>query len=137
MWFTWFSVTLFDVRFSIDSFWNRLCKAIQFGVMTGWVFAGPVFDKYDTADDARSYKAFAVVLAVSRFTIAIQYFVVLVQGRQFKQTLVPVSLSACVYVCSGIGFLVTRFVFPVGAIGPPEQVTWYVDILSFLDIGRF
>ncbi|KAF2736703.1 hypothetical protein EJ04DRAFT_596014 [Polyplosphaeria fusca] len=126
LWFTWLSVTLFDVRFSVDCLWNRLCKAVQFGVMTGWVFAGPIFDKYDASDDRRSFKAFALVLAISRFTIALQYIVVLIQGRHFRQTLVPVGLSALVYVCSGVAFLTTRFVFASGAIGTKEQVTWFI-----------
>ncbi|KAF2108827.1 hypothetical protein BDV96DRAFT_503677 [Lophiotrema nucula] len=114
LWFTWLSTTLFDVRFSIDSVWNRLCKAVQFGVMTAFVFCGPIFDKYDTADDVRAYKSFAVVLCVSRSVIGVQYFVVMVQGRMFRQTLLPVGLSGLVHVCGSVAFLVTHFAFPHG-----------------------
>lgn len=124
MWFTWLSTTLFDVRFGIDSVWNRLCKAVQFGAFTGFVFAGPVFDNADKSDDAKSYKHFAIVMAVSRFVIALQYFVVTVQGRLFRQTLLPVGLSGVVHLCSAVGFLVTYFVFPVGDVDTPELITW-------------
>jgi|TARA_R110002003_G_scaffold42_14_gene3170 hypothetical protein len=124
-WFTWLSVTLFDVRFSIDCVWNRLHKAIQFGVFTGFVFAGPVFDKYSNSHDAMSYKNFAIVLVVSRTAIAIQYAVVMWQGRMFRQTLVPLGLSMLVHAVAAIGYGITIAVFPRGEIGLEEQIPWY------------
>jgi hypothetical protein len=33
-WFTWLETSLFDVRFATDSIFNRLCKAISFGVIS-------------------------------------------------------------------------------------------------------
>ncbi|KAF1850773.1 uncharacterized protein K460DRAFT_263912, partial [Cucurbitaria berberidis CBS 394.84] len=125
MWFTWLSTTLFDVRFSIDCVWNRVHKAIQFGVFTGFVFAGPIFDRYNNSGDAMSYKHFAIVLVVSRVAIAIQYAVVMWQGRMFRQTLVPLGLSAAVHATAAVGYAVTLVVFPKGAVGLDEQVTWF------------
>src|SRR5438045_2853581 len=81
---------------------NRLCKAIHFGCWTGFTFAGPLFDQYDKADDMKSYRYFAIVIAVSRFTIALQYFVVMAQGRKFRQTLLPVGLSGAIHLISAI-----------------------------------
>jgi hypothetical protein len=31
LWFTWYQVGLYDVRFSVDSLVDRVCKALQFG----------------------------------------------------------------------------------------------------------
>jgi hypothetical protein len=121
IWFTWLSTTLFDVRFSIDCVWNRIHKAIQFGVFTGWVFAGSVFDQYSKSHDAMSYRNFAIVLVVSRVAISVQYAVVMWQGRMFRQTLIPLGLSALVH---------TVAVFPMGDIGLEEQVPWYVTKFS-------
>jgi uncharacterized membrane-anchored protein len=92
--------------------------------MAAFVYAGPVFDKYDESSDTRAYKNFAVVQAVSRLCIAVQYFVVLFQGRMFRQTLVPVALSGLVHVVGAVAFLVTHFVFPKGRVDTGEQVTW-------------
>lgn len=92
--------------------------------MTGFVFAGPVFDKYDESSDGRAYKNFALVLAISRFCTALQYFVVMFQSRMFRQTLLPVGLSGVVHLAGGIAFLITRFVFPNGSVDIGEQVAW-------------
>lgn len=35
LWFTWYQVGLYDVRFSMDSVVERIAKAIQFLVMIG------------------------------------------------------------------------------------------------------
>ncbi|CAO2653769.1 Nn.00g031800.m01.CDS01 [Neocucurbitaria sp. VM-36] len=125
MWFTWLSTTLFDVRFSIDCVWNRVHKAIQFGVFTGFVFAGPVFDKYNNSSDAKSYKNFAIVLIVSRVAMAVQYAVVMWQGRMFRQTLVPLGLSTAVHAIAAVGYAITLVVFPREAVGLEEQVTLF------------
>lgn len=118
------STTLFDVRFGIDSLWTRLHKAIQFGVFTGFVFAGPVFDKYNNSYDDQSYRQFAVVLVVSRACIAVQYLVVMWQGRMFRQTLLPLALSTIVYVAAAVAYAVTLILFPRAGVGLSEQITW-------------
>jgi hypothetical protein len=124
LWFNWLCTTLFDVRFSIDSVWNRVHKAIQFGVFTGFVFAGPIFDKYSNSRDEMAFKNFAVVLVVSRVAIALQYAMVMWQGRMFKQTLLPLALNTGVHVLAAIGYGVTIATFPRGAIGLEEQISW-------------
>ncbi|KAG9195320.1 hypothetical protein G6011_00441 [Alternaria panax] len=117
-WFTWLSVTLFDVRFSIDS--------IQFGIFTGFVYAGPVFDKYSTSGVEKSYCNFAVVLVIGRIAIAIKYAVVVWQGRMFRQTLVPLGLTAGVHTVAAIGYAITMIVFPRGRVSLEEQLAWVI-----------
>jgi len=131
MWFTWLSVTLFDVRFSIDCVWNRFHKAIQFGIFTGFVYAGPVFDKYSTSGVEKSYRNFAIVLVIGRIAIAVQYAVVMWQGRMFRQTLIPLGLSAGVHAAAAICYAVTMVVFPKGRVGLEEQLAWYVIYSAF------
>ncbi|KAI4631067.1 hypothetical protein J4E83_002595 [Alternaria metachromatica] len=126
MWFTWLSVTLFDVRFSIDCVWNRFHKAIQFGIFTGFVYAGPVFDKYSTSGVEKSYRNFAIVLVIGRIAIAVQYAVVMWQGRMFRQTLIPLGLSAGVHAAAAICYAVTMVVFPKGRVGLEEQLAWVI-----------
>lgn len=124
LWFTWLNTTLFDARFSIDCVWTRLHKAIQFGVFTGFVFAGPVFDKYNNSYDNESYRQFAIVLVVSRACIAVQYAVVMWQGRGFRQTVLPLALSTAVYVAAAVAYAVTLVVSPRTGFGLSEQITW-------------
>ncbi|TID24474.1 hypothetical protein E2P81_ATG02780 [Venturia nashicola] len=119
MWFTWLPTTLFDVRFSVDSVWNRVCKAVHFGVMTGFVFAGPLFDLYDKADDIRSFRAFALVLVVSRAILTLQYCLVMWQSRKCKKAMLPLGLSVFISFAAMILFLVARYAFPNGSVG------WY------------
>ncbi|KAL1795662.1 hypothetical protein ACET3X_005886 [Alternaria dauci] len=126
MWFTWLSVTLFDVRFSIDCVWSRLHKAIQFGIFTGFVYAGPVFDKYSTSGVEKSYRNFAIVLVIGRIAIAVQYAVVMWQGRMFRQTLIPLGLSAGVHAAAAVGYAITMVVFPRGRVGLEEQLAWVI-----------
>ncbi|KAF2650808.1 hypothetical protein K491DRAFT_720456 [Lophiostoma macrostomum CBS 122681] len=130
-WFTWLGVTLFDTRFAVDSLWNRFSKAIQFGVMTVWVYAGGVYDKSDDIkNDARSYKNFATALAFGRFAIAVQYFVVMYQSRMFRRTLIPVGLSGLVHVLAGAAFMVQLFVLPKGSVDNPEQITLFIIAIA-------
>lgn len=124
MWFTWLSVTLFDVRFSIDCVWNRFHKAIQYGIFTGFVYVGPVFDKYNTSGVEESYRNFAFVLVIGRIAIAAQYAVVMWQGRTFRQTLIPLGLSASVHAAASIGYTVTMVAFPKGRVGLEGQLAW-------------
>ncbi|KIW01884.1 uncharacterized protein PV09_06731 [Verruconis gallopava] len=132
MWFTWLSTILYDVRFVADSVYNRVCKLVHFGVMAGFVFAGPVFDKYDKAVDQRYYKAFALVLFVSRIVIAVQYIVVMWQSRRFKKALLPLGMTAAVYITTAVLYLITHFSFP--SAGP---ILWYELFVWFvLSIGE-
>ncbi|RMZ70046.1 Low temperature requirement A [Pyrenophora seminiperda CCB06] len=126
MWFNWLSVTLFDVRFSIDCVWSRIHKAIQFGIFTGFVYAGPVFDKYSNSGDGKSYRSFALVLVIGRLAIACQYLVVMWQGRMFRQTLIPIGLSAGVHALAAVGYGITMAFPPKGAATLDKQIPWVV-----------
>lgn len=44
LWFTWCNVSLFDVRFIIDSVLERLARAVHLGVMVGLAVIGPNFN---------------------------------------------------------------------------------------------
>lgn len=127
LWFTWLSSILFDVRFVTDSVFARICKLVHFGVMAGFTFAGPVFDNTDKVEDQRYYKAFAIVMFVSRITIAVQYIVVMIQSRMVKKALLPLGLTAGVYIATATVFLVTHFAFP--ATGP---ITWFELFVWFV-----
>ena len=71
LWFTWFQVALFDVRIGNDSAFERLCKAIQFGVMVGLAVEGPTSNLDDYQPGA--FKTLSLILMVSRLVLVVQY----------------------------------------------------------------
>ena len=115
IWFTWFQSTLFDVRFSNDSAYERLCKVLQFGIMTGLAMAGPGFQTVFEADtdDARlavtAYRTLALILMASRFILAIQYTVALTFLLKYRRAIMPMVIHILTLVASGISFLITYF----------------------------
>lgn len=117
MWFTWLSTVLYDVRFAADSILNRICKAVHFGVMAGFVFGGPIFDSSDKGViDINAFKAFALILMVSRAILAFQYAVVMWQSRAYKRSLLPLGLTVGCNLLSSTAFLVAHFAFPGGGV---------------------
>jgi hypothetical protein len=120
MWFTWLSTVLYDVRFAADSILNRVCKAVHFGVMAGFVFGGPIFDSSDkSAIDINAFKSFALILMVSRAILAIQYALVMWQSRAYKRSLLPLGLTVACNLFSSVAFLAAHFVFP------KAKVQWF------------
>ncbi|KAF2432144.1 hypothetical protein EJ08DRAFT_659161 [Tothia fuscella] len=127
MWFTWLSTVLYDVRFAADSILNRVFKAVHFGVMAGFVFGGPIFDGSDKgAIDQNAFKAFTLILMVSRAIIACQYSLVMWQSRAHKRALLPLGLTVFCNILGSLAFLAAHFAFPNG------QMSWTHLLFLFL-----
>src|SRR5277367_646060 len=75
LWFTWLETSLFDVRFSSDSVFNRVCKSISFGVMTGFAVCGAIYDTTHIAENVKAFRAMSIILMVSRLSLVAQYAV--------------------------------------------------------------
>lgn len=92
LWLTWYQVSLYDVRFSADSVFERVAKSIHFGIMVGFAVIGPQWHPGQYIDSFRVYRTFSVALAISRATLAIQYAVTLMYTKKFKKTVLPLCL---------------------------------------------
>ncbi|KAF2688479.1 hypothetical protein K458DRAFT_440113 [Lentithecium fluviatile CBS 122367] len=92
LWLTWYQVSLYDVRFSADSVFERVAKAIHFGVMVGFAVIGPQWKPGQYIPEYKIYKAFGLILMVSRITLFAQYAVTLVYTRAYTKTIVPLCL---------------------------------------------
>ena len=57
--------SLYDVRFTSDSYFHRACKLVSFGIFTGFAIVGPTFDTSRAAHDAKAFKAMSLILMVS------------------------------------------------------------------------
>lgn len=92
--------------------------------MTAFVFCGPIFDLYDEKADARTYKKFAVTMAISHAVTTVQYLIVLTQSRRYRNAVLPVALTALVNALAAIGFGVTAAFLPVDSIAWHSLVIW-------------
>ena len=135
IWFTWFQNTLFDVRFSNDSAFERLCKLFQFGVMTGLAMSGPGFNiGYEPdSDDAilavTAYKTLALILMASRFILAIQYTVALIFVRKYRKAVFPMVAHIVILVTSAAIFLISFF--PINQFNSRKiLIVWYVWVVA-------
>lgn len=137
LWFTWLETSLFDVRFATNSVFNRVCKAISFGVMTGFAVCGAIYDTQNVAENVKAFRALSIILMVSRLALVVQYGVVLFYVRQWPKTLVPLlSTMATLFVAAMI-FLGTFWgydldntgdSFPNQEGGPQTYIAYYIVV---------
>ncbi|MCJ1380883.1 hypothetical protein MMC17_003992 [Xylographa soralifera] len=91
LWGLWFQVAIFDVRFSNDSVFERLCKALQFGVMTGLAIVGPDFGAPNDPDGqgadvaVQALQSMALIFMALRLILACQYLVVIFWLRRYSK----------------------------------------------------
>ncbi|KAL2063186.1 hypothetical protein VTL71DRAFT_6258 [Oculimacula yallundae] len=143
LWFTWCQVTLFDVRFVADSIVDRAAKAAHLGVMVGLAVVGPNF--HPTEYEKNVMRTMSLILMLSRFVLAIQYLLVLIQVRKYSHTKLPLALvagsnfaAACIYL--GITFSLQEersygyrafYAIPIVEIAFNIAVSSYWKVLSF------
>lgn len=125
LWLTWYQVTLYDVRFSTDSVFERVAKAIHFGVMVGFAIMGVEWKVGQYVAEYHIYKAFGYVLLVSRITLFLQYGVTLFYTKKYRKTVVPIALVMGFTLLAAIlyGALTPAF--------PKEEFTTDVDEFGY------
>ncbi|KAF2267613.1 hypothetical protein CC78DRAFT_541554 [Lojkania enalia] len=135
LWLTWYQVSLYDVRFSADSVFERIAKALHFGVMVGFAVIGPQWKPGQEILDYKIYRAFGLILMVSRLTLATQYSVTLFYTRKYKKTILPLCMIIASTVTAGILYGALTPAFPSiksGADGFPIPkksniyIAWYI-----------
>ena len=112
LWFTWLETSLFDVRFSSDSVFNRTCKAASFGVMTGFAISGAIYDTSSVGENAKAFRAMSLILMVSRLALVAQYGVILWYVKGYKKTVAPLASTMATLFISAMIFLGTFWGFP-------------------------
>lgn len=139
LWLTWYQVSLYDVRFSTDSVFERIAKAIHFGVMVGFAVIGPQWKPGQEHADYKIYRAFGLILMASRLTLTAQYGVTLLYTKKYKKTVIPLVLvigmsliAAVIYGTLTRAFPNTKYDTIGYAILQPSNVyiAWYVMGIS-------
>lgn len=126
-------MALFDVRFSNDSVFERLCKALQFGIMTGFAVVGP---NYKTGWEERSPEAAAalsafqilsLILMASRLILATQYGAAYFWLSGYKKAHLPILAHIGTLFISAMIYLGLYFGFGK-ASSDSGLIAWYVTI---------
>ncbi|MCJ1383840.1 hypothetical protein MMC17_006954 [Xylographa soralifera] len=134
LWATWFQVAKYDVRFGNDSAFERLCKALQFGVMVGFAVTGPNFDvtyEVDTSDAIRALQTdqtLTLILMASRLILAVQYLSVYWWLKEFPRARTPLIIHAATSLGAALIFLGLYFSFSPSTPGNAGLgiIGWYV-----------
>ena len=141
LWLTWYQVSLYDVRFSTDSIFERVAKSIHFGVMIGFTVMGAQWKPGEPIKDYRTYVAFGLILMVSRLTLFCQYGVTLFYSKKFPKTILPLVIvmamtfvAAIIYGATTAGFPKTQYA-DADKFEKVEQssnlyIAWYVVGIS-------
>ncbi|CAH0053742.1 unnamed protein product [Clonostachys solani] len=109
LWLTWFIVALYDVRFVTDSIFARAMRAVQLGVLVGFTVITPKFDTVD--QEAQAMRTTSIILSVSRFSLAAEYFCTLWSLRRFKIVRIPLLIQGSLHVASAAILLGIAFIF--------------------------
>ena len=107
LWFTWLHVTLLDVRYSVDSVYERVCKSIHFIVMAGFSSVSTTWNPLSPTDQhtIQALKTMTLALMFSRFVLMVQYFVVMLFARAKGKYMLPLALHALVMGIAGGTYL--------------------------------
>ncbi|KJZ76427.1 hypothetical protein HIM_04156 [Hirsutella minnesotensis 3608] len=109
LWLTWFLVTLFDVRYVTDSIFSRITRAIQLGVLVGFVVVAPKFDPTD--QHAGTMRTMSIILAVSRACLAVEYGSTLLHLRNYRKTRKPLYVQMGMHIAASAVYLGIAFRF--------------------------
>ncbi|PYH94772.1 hypothetical protein BO71DRAFT_220318 [Aspergillus ellipticus CBS 707.79] len=128
IWFTWLQVTLFDIRFARDSIFERICKALQLAAMVGFASAGSRFTTRVRAENVWAFQSLSLILAGSRFLLAIQYTINTVfLWRRMVSAAKGVSAIAATHFVSSLMYLWMFYAFRQhSGLSPYIWTVWFV-----------
>ena len=129
LWFTWLQVTLFDVRFGIDSLFERVTRMMHFGVMMGFAIIGPGFFLDEEDIKYPSFQHMAMILMVSRLVLLLQYGTVLLFTWNYKHVRTPMALKMSGLLVAAAIYLGLYFYFD-GTHGFNGHVAFYVTAVA-------
>ncbi|KAL9594218.1 MAG: hypothetical protein Q9219_007151 [cf. Caloplaca sp. 3 TL-2023] len=120
-------VVLFDVRFGVDSLFERVAKLIHFGVMTTLAIVGTRFDPSRRQGAHVTMKQLSLVLVISRLVLIGQYASVILWVRKHRKITVPLAIHIITFTTGAIICMGFFFTFTPYSSGQ-AYVIWYVII---------
>jgi len=121
-------VTFFDLRFSVDSVYERFCKVLQFTTMgvfaarsTGWdPFTLSDRNGDDYEDSAKAFRTVSIALVCSRAVLALQYSVAARYAWKDQDKTIkakPIVIHAAIMFVSALVYTSVSNFCPIGACG--------------------
>ncbi|KAI9694927.1 MAG: hypothetical protein M1822_000544 [Bathelium mastoideum] len=126
LWFSWYQVSMFDLRFAVDSIFERICKGLQFGFMVGFAVAGSQFEPDQEQENSMYFQDLSLLLMGSRFVLMFQYMVALYFTKHYLRVRVPLFLIIINYFVAAILYLGLYFAFKHPSTGPHAYIGWYI-----------
>ncbi|KAI0132380.1 hypothetical protein BJ170DRAFT_246355 [Xylariales sp. AK1849] len=123
LWFTWFLVGMFDVRFVTDSIFERIIRTAHLGVMVGFSVVVTNFDP--EKQEKKAFQTLSIILMVSRLVLVIQYATIIWHIRHYKKGKYPVAAAAVIHFVSAMIFLGVTFRFEDGK-NSRVYLVWYI-----------
>ena len=134
LWFVWLQVTFYDVRFIMDSIFDRVCKVCHFGVMMGIAISGPTFLPDHASADAPqmqvnlyTLRRLSLILMCSGIILLFQYGMVVWFVRRYNRIVLPLSFTMLTIGAGVVTFLGLYFGFANGESLP--YIGWYVVLV--------
>ncbi|KAK7912153.1 hypothetical protein PG985_014634 [Apiospora marii] len=143
LWFTWFSVCMFDVRFMTDSIFERVIRVVQFASMAGFTLVISKFDPRQTSFDPKktgdsrlnTSQKLSLILMIVRLSLVAQYcsnFKIPHPERRNKQPppndkpdARPILIAAAVHFVASIVYLGITFRFD-NDHNSKVYIVWYI-----------
>lgn len=128
LWFTWLQVVLYDVRFGVDSLYERIRKLVHFGVMVGFAIVGNSFQPGSSSSNYHALRQISLILIVSRVNLITQYGYLLYWAKGYtKKVKPPILMHMAAFA---IGELIILGVFFTFKPGSPNKayICWYFII---------
>lgn len=130
LWFTWLQVVLYDVRFGVDSLFERICKLVHFGVMVSFAVVGTKFDPSAQGDGTPhdnfvTFRQLSLILIISRLVLLLQYGSILFWVKGHKKILPPVLTQMAGFSVGALVSLGLFFTFKPDGKGRRAYIGWY------------
>ncbi|KAI4176097.1 MAG: hypothetical protein LQ346_007956 [Caloplaca aetnensis] len=125
LWFNWLQVTLYDVRFGVDSIFERVCKALHLGIMIAFAVVGTQFNTNDTATYSVTFQQFSCIMMISKLILLVQYGYILFWVRGHAKVVAPLLIHMAAFATGAIICLGLIFSFN-DHTQSSSYLAWYV-----------
>lgn len=121
-------MTLFDIRFANDSIFERICKGFQLAAMVGFASAGSRFSTNISGENIWAFRSLSILLAGSRFMLAIQYTINIYLIREKMPNsvrgmyMIVGVLAACGFAYLGVSMTDHIAIHGIYLIDSPKQL---------------
>ncbi|KAL8764642.1 MAG: hypothetical protein Q9194_006920, partial [Teloschistes cf. exilis] len=128
LWFTWLQVVLYDIRFGVDSLFERLAKLLHFGVMVTFAVVGTRFNPSMPHETYITMRQLSLVLVVSRLVLIGQYASAMMWVRKHPSVTTPLKVHIIALAVGAALCLGFFFTFTATSSGQ-AYIVWYVIIV--------